>query len=518
MMASTALVYMMTPALAFFYGGLVENKNILNQLFLSFICMAIVTVQWCLFGFSFAFGPGNNAFGSFQFGALRFPYQNSSDPTLFFGEGVDSLNSPTFPILTFAAYQAAFAVVTPALISGAVVGRMKLLPYMLFIFLWSTFCYDPLARWVFSNQGWLHQYGSLDFAGGTVVHISSGVSGFVSAIILGKRHDYDPKVDMVGHNIPFTVLGAGLLWIGWIGFNGGSALAANGIAALAMTNTNTAAASALLTWVLMDAIRGTISVSGGCSAVVVGLVVVTPAAGFVQPGWALLLGIIGAIIVYWTLQFKKRYLHVDDTLDTFTCFCTLEKVVLFDCFKPAAGFVQPGWALLLGIIGAIIVYWTLQFKKRYLHVDDTLDTFTCHGVGGIVGAFCTGLFCQTDVNSSGANGAFYGNPIQLWRQIAAILVAFGFCAACTAAILLPMHFTFGIKLTTEDQALGMDGVLHGESWNNNNGTASRSGKQQLEQQRRQSEVVELPTKTQDDHTVPTQKRSSTLEVLHDAFV
>ncbi|CAF0779916.1 unnamed protein product [Didymodactylos carnosus] len=460
MMASTALVYMMTPALAFFYGGLVENKNILNQLFLSFICMAIVTVQWCLFGFSFAFGPGNNAFGSFQFGALRFPYQNSSDPTLFFGEGVDSLNSPTFPILTFAAYQAAFAVVTPALISGAVVGRMKLLPYMLFIFLWSTFCYDPLARWVFSNQGWLHQYGSLDFAGGTVVHISSGVSGFVSAIILGKRHDYDPKVDMVGHNIPFTVLGAGLLWIGWIGFNGGSALAANGIAALAMTNTNTAAASALLTWVLMDAIRGTISVSGGCSAVVVGLVVVTP----------------------------------------------------------AAGFVQPGWALLLGIIGAIIVYWTLQFKKRYLHVDDTLDTFTCHGVGGIVGAFCTGLFCQTDVNSSGANGAFYGNPIQLWRQIAAILVAFGFCAACTAAILLPMHFTFGIKLTTEDQALGMDGVLHGESWNNNNGTASRSGKQQLEQQRRQSEVVELPTKTQDDHTVPTQKRSSTLEVLHDAFV
>ena len=211
MMTSSVLVLMMTPALAFFYGGLVDHKNILNQLFLSFICMGIVLVQWILFGFSFAFGPPVSAgFGSFDWSVLRF------------GEIFNANYSPTYPLLTYCIYQATFAIITPALISGAIVGRMKLIPYMLFIFIWSTVCYDPMAHWVWGDNGWLKHLGTLDFAGGTVVHILSGVSGLVASIILGKRHDYNPH-SIAAHNLPFTVLGTCLLWVGWSGFNGGSA-------------------------------------------------------------------------------------------------------------------------------------------------------------------------------------------------------------------------------------------------------------------------------------------------------
>ena len=211
MMTSTALVLLMTPALAFFYGGLVDHKNILNQLFLSFVCMGIVFLQWVLFGFSFAFGPPvSSGFGSFGWSVLRF--DESYNPNY----------SPTYPLLTFCAYQGTFAIITPALISGAIVGRMKIVPYMIFIFVWSTVCYDPMAHWVWGDNGWLKQLGTLDFAGGTVVHILSGVSGLVASIILGKRHDYDPT-STTAHNLPFTILGTCLLWVGWSGFNGGSA-------------------------------------------------------------------------------------------------------------------------------------------------------------------------------------------------------------------------------------------------------------------------------------------------------
>jgi Amt family ammonium transporter len=223
-MTSTGLVYMMTPALACFYGGLVENKNFLNQLFLAIVCMSIIPVQWCLFGYSFAFGPGNSAFGSFAYALHR-----KAGLVAINGENVDSTNAPSIPSLTFIAFQSSFAIITPALISGAVVGRMKLIPYMIFIFLWATFCYDPLARWIFCSQGWLSQMGAIDFAGGLVVHMSSGVSGLVAAIILGSRAYFDPDVVTAGQtNLPFTILGAGLLWVGWMGFNGGSALAAGG--------------------------------------------------------------------------------------------------------------------------------------------------------------------------------------------------------------------------------------------------------------------------------------------------
>jgi Amt family ammonium transporter len=215
---------MMTPALACFYGGLVENKNFFNQLFLSVVCMGIVPIQWCLFGYSFTFGPGNSAFGSFNYAALRFVGVAN-----LYGENADELYGLTIPSLAYVSYQCAFAIITPALISGAVVGRMKLIPYMIFIFLWSSFCYNPVARWIFSSQGWLNKMGTLDFAGGMVVHLASGMSGLVAAVILGFRTEFDPDVVNAGQTkLPFTILGTGLLWIGWMGFNGGSALAANG--------------------------------------------------------------------------------------------------------------------------------------------------------------------------------------------------------------------------------------------------------------------------------------------------
>lgn len=215
---------MMTPALACFYGGLVESKNFLNQLFLSVVCMAIVPVQWCLFGYSFAFGPGNAYFGSFDYSVQR-----KAAFIAIEGENVDTHNPMSVPTLAFVAYQCSFAIITPALISGAVVGRMKLIPYMIFIFLWATFCYDPLARWTFYGHGWLNTFGVMDFAGGLVVHLSSGISGLVAALILGARANFDPDALHTGQtNLPYTILGTGLLWVGWMGFNGGSGLAADG--------------------------------------------------------------------------------------------------------------------------------------------------------------------------------------------------------------------------------------------------------------------------------------------------
>ncbi|CAF3252566.1 unnamed protein product [Rotaria socialis] len=416
-MTSTGLVYMMTPALACFYGGLVENKNFLNQLFLSVVCMAIIPVQWCLFGYSFAFGPGNSAFGSFSYSVgLKMGLVS------LHGETADQINPLSIPSLAFSAFQCSFAIITPALISGAVVGRMKVIPYMLFIFLWATFCYDPLARWVFYDLGWLHQLGVVDFAGGLVVHVSSGVSGLVAALILGSRAQFDPDVLNTGQtNIPFTIVGTGLLWVGWMGFNGGSAYAASeiydsysffeGIAALAIVNSNVAAASSMTIWVILDIIHGKlrgqpnafVSIPGVCSATVVGLVAITP----------------------------------------------------------CAGYVQPGYAMLIGACAGLIVNLFLAGKKRFFHVDDTLDVFSCHGLGGFIGTVMTGLFIQTDVNSGVVNGAFYGNPIQLGYQLVGIVVVVSFSTVCTAAILLPMHFTFGIRINRLEQVRGLDNVAHG---------------------------------------------------------
>lgn len=423
-MTSTGLVYLMTPALACFYGGLVENKNFLNQLFLSVVCMALVPVQWCLFGYSFAFGPGNAVFGSFEYSLQR-----RASLVEIYGENIDTVNAPTVASLAFVAFQASFAIITPALISGAVVGRMKLLPYMIFIFLWSTFCYDPLTRWIFYSEGWLHRIGVLDFAGGLVVHTASGISGLVAAIILGSRANFSPNtIPTIQTNLPLTILGTGLLWVGWMGFNGGAALAANGkkftissvkifigicegYASLAVVNTNIAAAGSMIIWMILDYIVGRIkgqnfsfvSIPGLCSATVVGLVVITP----------------------------------------------------------SAGYVQSGYALLIGLIGGLTIHLFLTGKKRFLRIDDTLDVFSCHGLGGLLGSLLTGLFSQRDVHNGIQNGAFYGHPIQLWYQLIGVFITCVYSAACTAVILLPMHFTIGIRLNPTDEIRGLDTVAHG---------------------------------------------------------
>ncbi|CAF2505151.1 unnamed protein product [Rotaria sp. Silwood2] len=406
-MTSTGLVYMMTPALACFYGGLVESKNFLNQLFLSIVCMAIIPVQWCLFGYSFAFGPGNSVFGSFDYAVDR-----KIGLVNLYGENVDENNPLAVPSLTFSAFQCAFAIITPALISGAVVGRMKLIPYMIFVFLWTTFCYDPLARWLFFSQGWLRQMGVIDFAGGLVVHMSSGISGLVAAFILGSRAHFDPDVVNTGQtNLPFTIVGTGLLWVGWMGFNGGSALSATGNAALAIVNSNIAAASSMTIWIILDIIHGKlrgqnnvfVSIPGICSATVVGLVVITP----------------------------------------------------------DAAYIQPGYAMLVGAIGGCVINLFLTGKKHFFHVDDTLDVFSCHGLGGFIGTMMTGLFTQTDVSSDVQNGAFYGNPVQLAYQLFGIVIVAAYSVVCTAAILLPMHFTIGIRINRLDQVRGLDNVAHG---------------------------------------------------------
>ena len=289
---------------------------------------------------------------------------------------------------------------------------MKLIPYMIFIFLWATFCYDPVARWIFYSRGWLNGYGIMDFAGGLVVHMSSGISGLVAALILGARAHFDPDVLHAGQtNLPFTILGTGLLWVGWMGFNGGSGLAADGTAALAIVNTNVAAAGSMVIWMVLDIAVAKlrhqqsfyVSIPGLCSATVVGLVVVTP----------------------------------------------------------AAGYVQPGYALLMGVVGGIVIYLFLSGKKRFFHIDDTLDVFSCHGIGGFVGTMLTGLFAQSSVNVKAVNGAFYGYPMQLCYQLLGAVVVTVYSAACTAAILLPMHFTIGIRIARVDQVRGLDNVAHG---------------------------------------------------------
>ncbi|CAF3545690.1 unnamed protein product, partial [Rotaria sordida] len=332
--------------------------------------------------------------GSFSDAALRFN-----------GDRHDPIYCPTFPLLTYAAYQGTFAIVTAAIISGSIVGRVRLIPYIIFIFVWTTVCYDPMAHWVWGVNGWLRTLGTLDFAGGTVVHILSGVSGIVAAAIIGKRHDYHEEKN-IAHNLPLTVLGAGLLWVGWLGFNSGSAISANALAALALVNTIAAAASGLVTWVILDLIRGRVSISGACCGPLIGLVAITPASGFVEPGWALLFGIIATVIIYFAILYKHN-----------------------------------------------------------IGIDDTLDVGIMHGGGGIIGAFMTGLFSQRSVNTiTGADGAFYGNPKQLWYQIAGILTAIGFSAACTIGILLPLHWTIGIRISVQDEIAGLDWAVHGERW------------------------------------------------------
>jgi len=414
MLTSSALVYMMTPALGFFYGGLVSNKHILNTMFLSFVCMGLITIQWFLFGYSFAFGRGSYTWGTFSWGALT-----------NVGLGTNQDYASTYPMLVHMIYQSGFAVITPALMSGTVIGRMKVTSYMIFVTLWSTIVYCPLAHWIWSSNGWLRNMGALstsptygytnfigtvDFAGGLVVHTSAGVSSLVLALFLGPRLKPDEEEkENPTPNLPFVVFGAFFLWIGWFGFNGGSALAANAYAGVAFLNSAFAAASGMMTWIILDLIHTPhhITVSGACIGAVAGLATVTPASGYVFPGWGMLIGVIATLGCFYTSRLRQKYFQ-----------------------------------------------W----------IDDTLDVFACHGVGGMLGIFCTGLFASSDWNADNVNGAFYGNPAQLWYEIAGILTTVGWSAGVTFGILLLMKYTVGLRVPAEMEKLGLDGTEHNQNW------------------------------------------------------
>lgn len=391
-LTSGALVLLMTVGLALFYGGLVRPKNALNTMMMSVVALGVVGVQWVVAGYSLAFAPGTPWLGGLGWTLLK---------------GVGFAPAPaygaTIPQSAHALFQGMFAIITPALISGAVVERMRFRAYVLFLLLWSFLVYDPLAHWVWGQGGWLAARGALDFAGGTVVHISAGVSALVAARLLGPRKDFK-RSPLAPHSVPLVLLGAGLLWFGWFGFNAGSALAANGVAALAFVNTNTAAAAALVTWALLDTARlGKATAVGAATGAVVGLVGITPAAGYVSPAAALAIGVLAAGVSYTAMQ------------------------------------VRAGTRL-----------------------DDALDVFSCHGMAGVAGAVLTGVFASKLANPSGTDGLLAGNPAQLGVQVVAVLAAVAIAAVGTAAAYGLVQLVLGARATVHDELAGLDLVEHGE--------------------------------------------------------
>jgi len=391
-LTSTALVMVMTVGLAFFYGGLVRPKNSLNTMMMSMIALGLIGVQWVLWGYAIAFGHGTPLWGGLAWLGFR-------------GVGLDAdpAYSATIPLQAHAMFQAMFAVITPALISGAIVERMRFRAYIVFLVLWATFVYDPLAHWVWGAGGWLLTRGALDFAGGTVVHISAGFSALVAARMLGARRDFK-RVPIVPHNVPLVLLGAGLLWFGWFGFNSGSALAANGLAAAAFTNTNTAAAMAMVTWALLDLIRnGKATAVGAATGLVVGLVAITPAAGYVTPLASLAIGFLGVLVSYTAMQIRAR-----------------------------------------------------------TRLDDSLDVFSCHGMAGVAGALLTGVFATKAVNPAGGNGWLAGNFAQMGVQVVAIAAAIAISVVGTVVFLTLVNMLFGAKADVREQVTGLDLSEHGE--------------------------------------------------------
>ncbi len=431
---SAALVLLMTPGLAYFYGGFVRSRNILNTLMMSFVLMGIVGVTWVLWGYSLAFAPGTSFIGGLQWlglnnvtanagyyipkdaiaaignvGAL-FVDTTKGSPTEGFGS-----YSPTIPHSAFMIYQAMFAIITPALMSGAIAERVSFKAYFWFVLLWSTLIYAPLAHMVWGVGGFLGLnggLGGLDFAGGTVVHISSGVSAFVAAWVIGPRKTF-PNQLKPPHNVPFILLGAGLLWFGWFGFNAGSALASGSLATVAFVNTNTAAAAGALMWIILEwVLRGKPTAVGIATGAVAGLVAITPAAGFVTPLAAILMGAITTTACFFAVNLKSK-----------------------------------------------------------LKFDDSLDTFPVHGVGGTVGAILTGVFATKLVNAGGANGLLFGetgqlfvgnDPSQLVKQIEGVVFTYIFAAIGTFIILKILDATIGLRVTPEQEIQGLDINEHGE--------------------------------------------------------
>lgn len=391
LLVSSALVLMMTPALAFFYGGMVRKKNVLSTLNLSFIMMSLISIQWVLYGYTLAFGPSlGGIIGKLDFvgfskvGALASGY------------------APTVPHAAFALFQMMFAIITPALITGAFVERVRFRSFLLFSLLWATLIYDPVCHWVWADGGFLGRLGALDFAGGTVVHITAGFSALAFALVIGKRRgSFDA---FVPHSIPYSVLGAGLLWMGWFGFNGGSALAADGLAVQAVLTTNSAAAAAGFVWMLLSWRDDKPSVLGIVTGAVVGLVAVTP----------------------------------------------------------AAGFVTPLSAILIGATAAPISYYAIRFVKGRLALDESLDVFACHGMGGLWGALVTGLLATVTVNAGGADGLFYGNPRQFLIQLGTVVLVAGFSFGMTFGLAKLLDGTIGLRVSDAEEEVGLDISEHDE--------------------------------------------------------
>ncbi|HKY51639.1 MAG TPA: ammonium transporter [Candidatus Limnocylindria bacterium] len=393
LLASAALVMLMTPALGFFYGGLVRKKNVLATIMHSFFILCLISVQWVLWGYTLAFGPDiGGLIGGLDWLALR---------------GVGMAPNPdyaaTVPHQAFMVFQMMFAIITPALITGAFAERKRFKAFVVFTLLWATLVYDPVAHWVWGVGGWLRGLGALDFAGGTVVHITSGVSALVAALVLGRRRGVSGEA-MAPHDATMTVLGASLLWFGWFGFNAGSALTSGGLAASAFVVTNTAAAMGALTWMTVSWLhKGAPSVLGASAGAVAGLVAITPASGFVDVSAAIVIGLGAGTICYLGIQLTKR-----------------------------------------------------------LRVDDALDVFGVHGIGGAWGAVATGLFASSAVNSAAANGLVYGNPAQLGIQVVAVAAVIAYAAIVTFVILKVINLFVALRVPEQDEVLGLDASQHRE--------------------------------------------------------
>jgi len=394
MLISTALVMLMTPGLALFYGGMVRKKNVLGTIMQSFIIVAVISVQWALWGYTLSFGPDlGHIIGDLSWLGLN-------------GVGLEPNPdyAATIPHQLFMVYQMMFAVITPALITGAVAERFKFKTFLVFTILWATFVYDPLAHWVWGVGGWIRNMGALDFAGGTVVHISSGIAALAAALVVGKRKGY-PRTAMPPHNLTMTVLGAALLWFGWFGFNAGSAVTSGSLATSAFLVTHLATAAAAIGWIAVEWYKhGKPTMLGAASGAVAGLVAITPASGFVTPMPAILIGLVAGALCYTAVSLKPRF-----------------------------GY------------------------------DDSLDVVGVHCVGGTFGAIATGLFATVAVNAAGANGLFYGNPALLGKQVVAVLVSLTYSFVVSFILLKVLDKVMGLRVDEEEESVGLDQSQHGES-------------------------------------------------------
>jgi len=394
LLISTALVMLMTPGLALFYAGMVRSKNVLGTIMHSFFAIALVSVQWILLGYSLSFGPDvHGVIGSLSWIGLS-----------NVGLVPNADYAPTIPHLLFMAYQMMFAVITPALISGAFAERMKFSGYIIFTLAWTTLVYDPVAHWVWGTGGWLKQLGVLDFAGGIVVHATSGFSALAAALFIGKRKGFLQE-HMPPHDLPLTVIGAGLLWFGWFGFNAGSALSSGGLATMAFITTHTAAASATITWTLIEWLhRGKPTMFGAATGAIAGLATITPAAGFVGPMPALVIGIFAGVLCYTALNAKNRFKY-----------------------------------------------------------DDSLDAFGVHGVGGTLGTIMAGVFASLAINAAGANGLLFGNPKQLAIQVGAVALVAAYSFGVSMVLFKGIDVLIGIRVSKDEETEGLDISQHGEA-------------------------------------------------------